>query len=246
MSKRISLWVFLLLALVGCRSPRPAGDALRTVKVAKVQSVGYVERDFAGMATADDAVNLAFKIAGQVASVDVSKGEYVNKGQLLAQLDPRDVELQVAADKAQYERAESQYERMKRLLSHEAVSRQEFETAKTASDASGFPVSLKLSRMEIVPYNISPGMTCQITIRTADTDASNVAISLTAVYAPAQGGTYAWVVEDGRVRCQAIELGAIFGHDMVSVTSGLELGDEVVTAGIYHLRDGQEVKIINR
>ena len=118
--------------------------------------------------------------------------------------------------------------------------------AKTASDASGFPVSLKLSRMEIVPYNISPGMTCQITIRTAESGMSDVAIPLTAVYAPAQGGTYAWVVEGGRVRRQSIELGEIFGRDMVSVTSGLALGDEVVTAGIYHLRDGQEVKILNR
>jgi multidrug efflux pump subunit AcrA (membrane-fusion protein) len=109
MSKRISLFLLLLSALVACKSQGPAaGDALRTVKVTKVQAVGYVDRDFAGMATADDAVNLAFKIAGQVASVDVSKGDYVKKGQLLAQLDPRDVELQVAADKAQYERAESQ------------------------------------------------------------------------------------------------------------------------------------------
>ena len=345
MSKRISLFLLLLSALAACKSQGPAaGDALRTVKVAKVQAVGYVDRDFAGMATADDAVNLAFKIAGQVASVDVSKGDYVKKGQLLAQLDPRDVELQVAADKAQYERAESQYERMKRLLSHEAVSRQEFETAqtayvqarstyenskdlladtklrapfagviertyvdtyqrvtsgqtilrlvnpvsttveftmpersmpilsdtltryyvtfdnypkirftarldtyaKTASDASGFPVSLKLSRMEIVPYNISPGMTCQITIRTSESAVSEVAIPLTAVYAPAQGGMYAWLVEDGKVRCQPIELGEIFGRDMVSVKKGLEIGDVVVTAGIYHLQDGQEVKILNR
>jgi RND family efflux transporter MFP subunit len=118
--------------------------------------------------------------------------------------------------------------------------------AKTASDASGFPVSLKLSRMEIVPYNISPGMTCQITIRTSESAVSDVAIPLTAVYAPAQGGTYAWVVEDGKVRCQPIELGDIFGRDMVSVSKGLELGDVVVTAGIYHLQDGQEVKILNR
>ena len=61
--------------------------------------VDYIERDFAGMATADDAVNLAFKISGQILSVDVSKGDYVKKGELLARLDPRDVELQKAADR---------------------------------------------------------------------------------------------------------------------------------------------------
>ena len=314
------------------------------MKVTTVSAVDYVDRDFAGMATADDAVNLAFKIAGQVASVDVSKGDYVNKGEMLAQLDPRDVELQVAADKAQYERAESQFERMRRLLSHEAVSQQEFEAAqtayvqarstyenskdllaetklrapfagviertyvdtyqritsgqtilrlvnhvsttveftmpersmallsdsltrffvtfdnypntlfsarldtyaKTASDASGFPVSLKLNREQSAPYKISPGMTCQITIRSADSTSSEVAIPLTAVYAPAQGGTYAWVVEDGRVRQQRIVLGDIFGRDMVSVQQGLTQGEVVVTAGVYRLQDGERVKIINR
>lgn len=314
------------------------------MKVTTVSTVDYVDRDFAGMATADDAVNLAFKISGQVASVDVSKGDYVNKGEMLAQLDPRDVELQVAADKAQYERAESQFERMRRLLSHEAVSQQEFEAAqtayvqarstyenskdllaetklrapfagviertyvdtyqritsgqtilrlvnpvsttveftmpersmallsdsltrffvtfdnypntlfsarldtyaKTASDASGFPVSLKLNREQSAPYKISPGMTCQITIRSADSTSSEVAIPLTAVYAPAQGGTYAWVVEDGRVRQQRIVLGDIFGRDMVSVQQGLTQGEVVVTAGVYRLQDGERVKIINR
>ncbi|MBE6186674.1 MAG: efflux RND transporter periplasmic adaptor subunit [Rikenellaceae bacterium] len=345
MCRRIFLFGVVAVVVVGCRSAKiPSDKEPRTVKVTTVHTVDYVDRDFAGMATADDAVNLAFKISGQVASVDVSKGDYVNKGEMLAQLDPRDVELQVAADKAQYERAESQFERMRRLLSHEAVSQQEFEAAqtayvqarstyenskdllaetklrapfagviertyvdtyqritsgqtilrlvnpvsttveftmpersmallsdsltrffvtfdnypntlfsarldtyaKTASDASGFPVSLKLNREQSAPYKISPGMTCQITIRSADSTSSEVAIPLTAVYAPAQGGTYAWVVEDGRVRQQRIVLGDIFGRDMVSVQQGLTQGEVVVTAGVYRLQDGERVKIINR
>ena len=345
MCRRIFLFGVVAVVVVGCRSTKmPSDKEPRTVKVTTVSTVDYVDRDFAGMATADDAVNLAFKISGQVASVDVSKGDYVNKGEMLAQLDPRDVELQVAADKAQYERAESQFERMRRLLSHEAVSQQEFEAAqtayvqarstyenskdllaetklrapfagviertyvdtyqritsgqtilrlvnpvsttveftmpersmallsdsltrffvtfdnypntlfsarldtyaKTASDASGFPVSLKLNREQSAPYKISPGMTCQITIRSADSTSSEVAIPLTAVYAPAQGGTYAWVVEDGRVRQQRIVLGDIFGRDMVSVQQGLTQGEVVVTAGVYRLQDGERVRIINR
>ena len=344
MSKPLFLFGLLSFALVACRQQPTAKNDIRTVKVTTVRSVEYVDRDFAGMATADDAVNLAFRISGQVASVDVSKGDYVTKGQLLSQLDPRDVELQVAADKAQYERAESQYERMKRLLAREAVSRQEFEAAqtayvqakstyenskdllqdtklrapfegviertyvdtyqrvssgqtilrlvnpvsttveftmsessmailadsltryfvvfdnypnirfsahlgtyaKTASDASGFPVSLKLSRLEIVNYRISPGMTCQITIRTADSRTSDVAVPLTAIYAPAQGGTYVWVVEGDKVRLQAVTLGEIFGRDMVRVSRGLLAGDVVVSAGVYRLENGQRVRIINR
>jgi RND family efflux transporter MFP subunit len=317
--------------------------AERTVKVERVQAVKYLDRDFAGMSTADDAVNLAFKIAGQVAGVDVSKGDYVKRGQTLARLDPRDVELQVAADRAQYERARSQFDRVSRLMEHEAVSRQEYESAqtalvqarsafentsdllvettlrapfagviertyvdtyqrvsagqtilrlvnpvsttveftmperslpiladsltrftvrfdnypdisfrarldtyaKTASDASGFPVSLKLSKAEILPYNISPGMTCQVTIRASESASNLVAIPLTAVYAPAQGGNYVWrVASDDRVELCAVSLGNVFGRDMVTVLSGLKPGDVVVTAGVYRLKEGEKVRII--
>ena len=335
----------LLLCCVACRSRLSPPVTERTVKVERVQAVKYLDRDFAGMSTADDAVNLAFKIAGQVAGVDVSKGDYVKRGQTLARLDPRDVELQVAADRAQYERARSQFDRVSRLMEHEAVSRQEYESAqtalvqarsafentsdllvettlrapfagviertyvdtyqrvsagqtilrlvnpvsttveftmperslpiladsltrftvrfdnypdisfrarldtyaKTASDASGFPVSLKLSKAEILPYNISPGMTCQVTIRTDDESSTVVAVPLTAIFAPAEGGTYVWrLTDDDRVERQAVVLGDVFDRDRVIVHSGLSVGERVVVAGVYRLKDGERVKILNR
>lgn len=309
--------------------------------------VDYIERDFAGMATADDAVNLAFKISGQILSVDVSKGDYVKKGELLARLDPRDVELQKAADRSQFERAKSQYERMQRLLDHEAVSQQEYESAraqyvqaqsayenskdllsetnlrapfggviertyvdtyqrvqsgqtilrlvnpmsttveftmpekslpllfdstirfsvifdnipnrqfvarldtyaKTSSDASGFPVSLKIERDEAERYRISPGMTCQVMMHTQGKGArqSTLVVPLSAIYAPASGGEYVWrVTSDGRVKLSPVTLGEVYGRDMVSITSGLAAGAEIVTAGVYKLRDGDSVKPINR
>ena len=309
--------------------------------------VDYIERDFAGMATADDAVNLAFKISGQILSVDVSKGDYVKKGELLARLDPRDVELQKAADRSQFERAKSQYERMQRLLDHEAVSQQEYESAraqyvqaqsayenskdllsetnlrapfggviertyvdtyqrvqsgqtilrlvnpmsttveftmpekslpllfdstirfsvtfdnipnrqfvarldtyaKTSSDASGFPVSLKIERDEAERYRISPGMTCQVMMHTQGKGArqSTLVVPLSAIYAPASGGEYVWrVTSDGRVKLSPVTFVEVYGRDMVSITSGLAAGAEIVTAGVYKLRDGDSVKPINR
>lgn len=335
----------VLALLPSCRNRvTTRSDEPRPVKVATIEALDYTERDFAGMATADDAVNLAFKLSGQVSSVDVSKGDAVRRGQLLAQLDPRDVELQVESDRSQYERARSQYERMQRLLDHEAVSQQEYESArttfvqaqstyensrdllsqtklrapfdgviertyvdtyqrvqsgqtilrlvspisttveftmpersmallsdsltrfyvrfdnypdvqfaarldtyaKTASDASGFPVSLKLDREATARYRISPGMTCEVTIRQADHKGEELSVPLSSIYAPAAGGTYVWVVEaDDRVRQQAVELGDVFGNDRVSIRNGLSAGERVVTAGVYRLRDGERVKIQN-
>ncbi len=345
MCRTIFSFIVFVLCLVSCRTHHAeVSDAPRSVKAQRVQAVSFVDRDFAGMSTADDATMLAFKLSGQVLSVDVGKGDFVRRGELLAQLDPRDVELQVASDRSQYERATSQYERMRRLLDRNAVSQQEYEAAeaafvqaqstyensrdllaetklrapfdgviertyvdayqrvesgqtilrlvnpasttveftmseksmsvladttsryyvrfenypdhlftarldsyaKTASDASGFPVSLKLNKEEVAGYRISPGMTCQVMIRTSDNNSHEVAVPLTAIYAPAGGGVYVWRVVADRVELCAVELGELLGRDMVSIRRGIEAGDVVVTAGVYRLKEGERVKILNR
>ena len=43
-----------------------------------------------------------------------------------------------------------------------------------------------------------------------------------------------------------VTLGDVYGRDMVSITSGLAAGDEIVSAGVYKLREGDIVKPINR
>ncbi len=341
---RLLYIISVVLIAVSCVNRTTTEQTPRAVKIATVVATDYIDRDFAGMATADDAVNLAFKISGQVASVDVSKGDFVRRDALLAWLEPRDVELQVAADRSRYEMARSQYERMKRLLEHNAVSQQEFEAAKaafvqaqstfenskdlladtklrapfagvieriyvdayqrvasgetilrlvnprsttveftmpekslplladsatrfsvvfdnipdrrfsanlhkyakTSSDASGFPVALKISAADSELYGISPGMTCQITMRSDDSSLRGLAVPLSAIYAPAGGGTYVWIVKpNGRVEQRAVVLGDIFGRDMVGIRSGLSVGEKVVTAGVYKLNDGKQVKILN-
>ncbi|MFI3306416.1 MAG: efflux RND transporter periplasmic adaptor subunit [Rikenellaceae bacterium] len=101
--------------------------AIRPVKVETARSIRYVERDFAALSTPLMAVNMAFKISGQILATPVSKGELVDRGGVLASIDPRDVELQLVADRSNYEQARSSYERARRLLAHEAVSLQEVE-----------------------------------------------------------------------------------------------------------------------
>ena len=52
------------------------------------------------------------------------------------------------------------------------------------------------------------------------------------------------VTADDRVERCAVELGNVFGHDMVTVLSGLAKGDVVVTAGVYRLTEGEKVRIL--
>ena len=295
------------------------------------------------MATPDDAVTLAFKLAGQVADIPVAQGESVVRGELLAELDPRDVELQVSATRSAFEEARSQQQRMQRLLEHQAVSRQEAEAARTrfaqarsaydnaldllkdtkikapfsgvieatyvdnyqrvqageailrlvdphtttvrftmpeqglraladtatrfevafdnyrgvrfaarlkdyartSSDASGFPVTLKLAGVDTVRYDISPGMSGTVTMFSADPVPDAVSLPLSAIYAPTGGGTYVWVVDaDDRVERREVTLGELFGSDRVIIDSGVGPGDRVVTAGVYRLQPGEQVRIL--
>ena len=123
--------LLITLPAGACGRRTPAPEAVRPVKVTTAAGTGLIDKDFAGMATPDDAVNLAFKVAGQVLDVPVAQGQSVKKGTLLAELDPRDIELQVSATRSAFEEARSQQQRMQRLLEHEAVSRQEAEAAST-------------------------------------------------------------------------------------------------------------------
>ena len=72
-------------------------------------------------------MKLAFRVSGQVINLPVVEGQRVKKGQLIAAIDPRDISLQYAADKAAYETAAAQVERNKRLLGRQAISVQEYE-----------------------------------------------------------------------------------------------------------------------
>ena len=334
----------ILLLAGSCSHRTPASQTVRPVKVVTASGAGLIEKDFAGMATPDDAVTLAFKLAGQVLDVPVSQGERVEKGALLAELDPRDIELQVAATRSAFEEARSVQQRMQRLLAHEAVSRQEAEAAATryaqakstydntldllndtrlrapfagvvervyvdnfervqagqsilrlvnpvtttvqftlpesaldvlrdsatrfsvlfdnyrgelfaarlkyyavtSSDASGFPVSLTLDNPSPARYRISPGMSCTITMQSPDPVPDAVSLPVSAICAPAEGGTWVWIVgADDRVTRRAVTLGELFGRDRVVVDSGVAPGERVVTAGVYRLREGEQVRILN-
>ncbi len=85
-----------------------------TNKEEKVESEQYVKTEtvgvsnqlstltFPGKTRTTEEVNVAFKLAGTLSRVPVNEGDYVSKGQLIAELDPRDYLVQLAATKAEY------------------------------------------------------------------------------------------------------------------------------------------------
>ena len=127
--KKIYLFAISVMLLATSCGHKKEGDAtlIRPAKTATASSQSVIRKDFSGIVEAVEYVKLAFRVSGQVINLPVVEGQRVKKGQLIAAIDPRDISLQYAADKATYETAAAQVERNKRLLGRQAISVQEYE-----------------------------------------------------------------------------------------------------------------------
>ncbi|WP_040371202.1 efflux RND transporter periplasmic adaptor subunit [Butyricimonas synergistica] len=115
---------------VGCKGKKETyQDVVRPVRVVNVEALGAINKVYTGIVEAEEYSNLAFKLSGPLVAMNVDEGQKVKKGQVIAAVDPLDYKLQYEANKAAYLTAKSQLERNKRLLSMQAISKQEYEIA---------------------------------------------------------------------------------------------------------------------
>ncbi|MCP5144923.1 MAG: efflux RND transporter periplasmic adaptor subunit [Gammaproteobacteria bacterium] len=119
----------VLLSACGSSDQAPqTAEILRPVKTLIVDTQGAVNsREFAGVVDADRKVDLAFRISGTLQRLPVKEGEHVKAGQLLAALDQTDLDIQLRAVKADFERARAEYERASTLLERNLIARADFE-----------------------------------------------------------------------------------------------------------------------
>ncbi|KAB2826338.1 efflux RND transporter periplasmic adaptor subunit [Aliivibrio finisterrensis] len=118
--------------LIGCGKQAPviAEPESRPAKIMTV-SVGDHEtsRLFPAQAEAGDKAVLAFRVPGQLSSLDVHAGQLVTKGQLLATINPDEYRLIQKQAQAQYRLIDVQYQRIKKLRKDKVVSEQDYDSA---------------------------------------------------------------------------------------------------------------------
>jgi len=84
------------LLAMGCAEPPAEVRAIKPVKTIVVGESGRSGgRVFPGVVRASQRARLSFRVSGPLAGLPISGGKEVSKGDLLAQIDPRDFELQV-------------------------------------------------------------------------------------------------------------------------------------------------------
>lgn len=114
MDKKIFLLatVSLFLLVSSCKKKEEAKE-IQYVKTAVAIAVDdEAQLSYPGKTKAAEDVNVAFRVSGPIQRVLVKEGDYVKKGQLIAELDPRDYRVQLAATEAEYARIKADAERV--------------------------------------------------------------------------------------------------------------------------------------
>lgn len=132
MRKTITFLLVSSAFLHGCSRelpPVPEPDS-RPAKLTTV-SVGNNEfaRQFPATSEAGDRAVLAFRVPGQLQSIDVNAGQAVKKGDVLAKINPDEYALLEKQAKANFVLADVQYKRYQKLREDKVVSEQDFDQA---------------------------------------------------------------------------------------------------------------------
>lgn len=123
----VAVTIFLAISCGGKKESYQ--DIVRPVRVVKVESLKAVKKIYTGVVEAEEYSKLAFKVSGPLVVMNVEAGQKVEKGEVIAAVDPLDYNLQYEANKAAYITAKLQMERNKKLLAMQAISKQDYEIA---------------------------------------------------------------------------------------------------------------------
>ena len=157
---------FLIAAitlLAACREDDPQAEApargLKTFEVAATERVSV--RRFPAVLEASEIAVLSFEVGGKLQEVTLDVGQRIAKGDVLAQLDPVTLQLQVdtaqaAVDQARStaENAASNAKRQQDLLDKGATTRVSVDDARTQSETANASLAQALKSLENAEQNL--------------------------------------------------------------------------------------------
>ncbi len=177
--------------------------------------------------------------AGVITGLDAEVGQVVSAGMTvmrLAQDGPRDVVFAVPEDKVSAVRP-GQAVKVKLWGSGQSMSARVHEIA-----ASADPVTRTFSvKAALDDLKIPLGTTATVYLSASSSGMDAITLPTSAIWQEA-GKSSVWLVDPAsmKVRSQAVQVSGV--HDnLVIISSGLEPGQQVVTAGVHVLSAGQKV-----
>ncbi|MGM9698740.1 MAG: efflux RND transporter periplasmic adaptor subunit [Prevotella sp.] len=127
---RKMFYLLPLLLLGSCGNQNTEGDGVRPVNIATARLAnGGDVVSFPAQTRSAEEVNVSFRISGPITSVKVDEGDYVDKGQLIATMDSRDYQLQLAATQAEYDRIKADADRVAAMYREGTTTAQNYDHA---------------------------------------------------------------------------------------------------------------------
>lgn len=152
MASKLWLILPLTLAIAACnREPTSVenADVVRPVKLFTLSGSNSQNlRHFPGEVVANQGSYLAFRVSGELLQFPVLAGHHVEKGQLLAKLDPKDFQLQVEERQARFELAVSQLKRIEALNKQGVASQAEFDQAVANKEVAESALKIAKTNLE--------------------------------------------------------------------------------------------------
>lgn len=138
------LALLLVMSLSGCQktdeavATTPPADVSRPAEILEISgAVLDAGLRFPGRVRAVQRAELAFNVPGQLVELPVQEGQRLAAGELIARLDPTNFEVRLAAAQAEFEKARTDYDRVRKIWEKsKAVSQSEVDQKRTAMEVA--------------------------------------------------------------------------------------------------------------
>jgi RND family efflux transporter MFP subunit len=125
------VWAIALgcLILLSCKGePEKVKESVRPVKAIQVGETGPMNtRGYPGLTQVKKEAELSFRVSGPLNQLNITEGKSVNKGELLAQVDPRDFQVDLAAKEGRNTQAKAEMDRYETLYAQRSVSKNDLD-----------------------------------------------------------------------------------------------------------------------
>ncbi len=139
---KIKARVALIIAIAGLSAcgqtvEEAAPKLVRPAKLIEIsETVGVRTLRLPAVVGAASTSDLAFQVSGQLEALEIEEGQLVEKGAVLARLDQRDFVNNVSSARAQFDNAQIEYERARKLVAAEAIAQSVVDERKSRRDTT--------------------------------------------------------------------------------------------------------------
>ena len=135
---RTSIAIALAAAVAACsKEPPPPAPAVRPIKIFEVADAGAgTVREFPGEISAAHNDDIAFEVSGKIIEFPVKESQRVERGQVLARLDPRNFQADLDAASAQTGAMKADVSRYRAMFKEDVASKQDLERAERNYEVS--------------------------------------------------------------------------------------------------------------